>query len=342
MTDIEEYLNRVCRDLSAPAALRKHLREELRNHIEEAIAEYQASGVPPEEAARRAIEGFGDSATVRDELEGVYGKRLVSLLIDRAMVWKARTMTTEWKWSFAGQFALLLIAGLQVLLISAIAVLVLPIVVERYVDMRVTAPGYLTRMIDVLRFLAQSWYVWAVLVLVAMVVFERRAPKGGKSVMRLGAGAWAVFALTLAACAVIASTTLPLAQAARGSSGEHIESTILAAAEKASALHARLPREQAAPDRARLSKTVIELHAELRFLCRCAPAAPFLTGLDRRDDIDEVRRLLVRAETLAGDIAESALSAEPGIVREQLADLDATFTKLTETVAGWPSADAPE
>jgi len=248
MKDVEEYLNRVCRDLSAPASLRRHLREELRTHIEEAIARHQTSGAPPEEAARMAVEEFGDPGMVRDELQGVHGQRLVSLLIDRAMEWKVRTMTSEWKWAFVGHFALLLVIAVQLLLISAIAVMIMPIVVEHYSSLQLDAPRYLTGMIDALRFFERTWYVWASLLLLGVVMFEWRGPKTGKSVIRLGIGASTALALTVAAVLVTAGVIVPLVQVSRELRQAAPESAILQAVDEGNALHTQLTRKVAGGD----------------------------------------------------------------------------------------------
>lgn len=340
MKDVEKYLDRVCRDLNAPASLRGHLREELRTHIEEAIARHQANGVPPEEAARMAVEGFGDPAVVRDELQGVYGRRLVSLLIDRAMEWKVRTMTSEWKWSFAGQFALSLVVAIQLILISGIAVLIVPLAVEHYHSLRIDAPRYLTGMVEVLRFFHLTWYIWLALVLFGAAIFEWRGPKNAKSVARLGVGASAALVLTVAAFTVTAVVTVPLARASRELRLAKPEPPIFLAVELTDALYTQLARGVEAGDWGSVRAVAPPLCDELRFLSTTGPAAPILAGMGNRDDVDEIRLLLTDAARLSEEIAESVRDGEQSLTAEHLSAFELTYGRLTAVVAGWPQVDS--
>jgi hypothetical protein len=341
MKDVEEYLDRVCRDLSAPPSLRRHLREELRTHIEEATARHQASGVAPEEAARMAVEEFGDPEMVRDELQGVYGRRLVSLLIDRAMEWKVRTMTSEWKWGFVGQFAVLLVIAIQLILISATAVLIIPQAVEQYDSLRIDAPRYLIGIIKVLRFFGLTWYIWALLVLFGAVIFEWRGPKSGKSLVRIGVGAWAALALTVAAFVVTGGVMISLARASREARPAKPETAIFHAVEQANALYARLTQKAGGEDRRNVRELASALHDELRFLSDTGSAAPILVGMKKRDHIDEIRQLLARAAELSDDIADSTRAGEQNLTTKYLSELELTYGRLTASVAGGPPSSSP-
>jgi len=332
--DVEEYLNSVCRNLSAAASLRRHLREELRTHIEEAIAAHQEDGASSEEAVRMAIEEFGDPAMVRDELHGVYGRRLMSLLIDRAMEWKVRTMTSEWKWGFLGQSALMLVMAVQLILILAITVLIMPLAQEHYSFLRVDVPRHLAGMIDVLRFFYQTWYIWVLLILVGAVVFEWRGPKSGKSIIRLGVSATAALVLTVAASAVTAGVMIPLARAPAELRLMKPEPAIFHAVEQAGTLYTHLTREVAAGDWTGVRETARSLRDELRFLSREGAGAPILVGMNRRDDIDDVRQLLESAAELSDDVADSIRNGDQSLTPRHLSDLERTYGRLTALLEG--------
>ena len=107
MSEIESYLDHVCRGVAGSRSLRQHIREELREHLTEAVERHAAGGLPENEAARRAIEEFGQAEMVSEGLQDIYGRRLVALLVEKAMEWKERTMKSDWKWSFVGNLALL-------------------------------------------------------------------------------------------------------------------------------------------------------------------------------------------------------------------------------------------
>lgn len=270
---------------------------------------------------------------VRDELQGVYGRRLVSLLIDRAMEWKVRTMTSEWKWSFAGQFALLLVIVIQLILISATAVMIIPQAVEQYDSLRIEAPRYLIGMIKVLRFFELTWYIWVLLVLFGAVIFEWRGPKSGKSVVRLGMGAWAALALTVAAFVVTGGVMISLARASREARSARSETTVSEAFERAKAIDARLTRAVEGEDQGHVREVASALHDELRFLSETGSAAPILAGMDNRDDINEIRELLTCAAELSDDIEEGIRDGEQRLTAKHLSDLEHIFGRLAAVVA---------
>lgn len=59
MDKLEQYLDRVCHGIGGPRSLRLHLRQELREHLRDAIDQFVASGMSPDEALSKALEDFG-------------------------------------------------------------------------------------------------------------------------------------------------------------------------------------------------------------------------------------------------------------------------------------------
>src|SRR5207302_3385040 len=115
---LEHYLDQVCRGIGGPRALRQHVRQELREHLRDAAAEYKAAGLSEEAALDRALEDFGGPEEVRLGLEATHGHRLLPVVIDKAMQWKEMTMRAKWLWS---TWAYLAAAGLVLLELFFIA-----------------------------------------------------------------------------------------------------------------------------------------------------------------------------------------------------------------------------
>jgi hypothetical protein len=112
MDKLEQYLDQVCRSIGGPKALRQHVRQELREHLLDAVAEYKTAGLTEEQALARALEDFGGPEEMRSELEATHGRRLLPVVIDKAMQWKEKTMRAKWLWA---SWAYLAVVGVIVL-----------------------------------------------------------------------------------------------------------------------------------------------------------------------------------------------------------------------------------
>src|SRR5438270_8195280 len=95
----EQYIDQVCRSIGGPRALRQHVRQELREHLLDAVAQHKAAGLPEQAALDRALEEFGQPDDLRSELEETHGQRMMAVVIDRAMQWKEMTMRAKWLWA---------------------------------------------------------------------------------------------------------------------------------------------------------------------------------------------------------------------------------------------------
>ena len=73
MDKLESYLDQVCRGIGGPRSMRQHVRQELREHLLDAAAEYKAAGLAEEAALQRALADFGGPDEVRSELESTQG-----------------------------------------------------------------------------------------------------------------------------------------------------------------------------------------------------------------------------------------------------------------------------
>src|SRR5262249_56980891 len=126
MDKLEHYLDQVCRSIGGPRSLRQHVRQELREHLLDAVAGHKAAGLPEEQALDRALEDFGGPEQVRSELEATHGHRLMPVVIDKAMQWKERTMKAKWLWTTWVYVAVIGVVVLQVLFLAFSAVYLVP------------------------------------------------------------------------------------------------------------------------------------------------------------------------------------------------------------------------
>src|SRR5688572_28432611 len=95
---LERYLDQVCRGIAGPRELRQHVRQELRGHLMDAVAEHRTAGLDEATAVERALADFGGPEEVRAELEATHGHRLLGVIIDKAMQWKETTMKGKYLW----------------------------------------------------------------------------------------------------------------------------------------------------------------------------------------------------------------------------------------------------
>ena len=115
MDKLERFLDRVCRSMGGPKALRQHVRQELREHLLDAAAEHRTAGLTDEAALDRALEDFGGPDELRSDLEATHGHRLLPVVLDKAMQWKERTMRARWLWETWAYLALAIVILLDLM-----------------------------------------------------------------------------------------------------------------------------------------------------------------------------------------------------------------------------------
>lgn len=125
MNKLEQYLDQVCRGIGGPVEMRQHVRQELREHLLDAIAQHKAAGMSEEDALNKALEEFGKPEEVRTELEATHGQRM-TWIIDKAMQWKEKTMKAKWLWVSWAYLGLILVIALDVAFISFTVIFLVP------------------------------------------------------------------------------------------------------------------------------------------------------------------------------------------------------------------------
>jgi hypothetical protein len=213
MNDVERFLDQACCGVGGSHELRQHLRKELHEHLTAEIEGSIEAGMDRQEAVQRAIEEFGDPVVVRDGLQNVHGRRLLTLLIEKSMIWKARTMKTGWKWSFVAHVALILVIAFEVFLITAPMMYFLPSIESLHRNLGIPMFAYLEFLADLLaRFLYQyGWIPGVIASLAGWIIFERKCHSENKSTMRLAGLSLVSFIMFLVMAAVCVPITIDLA-----------------------------------------------------------------------------------------------------------------------------------
>lgn len=193
MDKLEHYLDQVCRRIGGTRALRQHIRQELEEHLKDAVAGHRAAGIGEEEALARALADFGGPDEVRSELELTHGHRLLAVAIDKALEWKERIMKAKWLWLSGAHLALMGVIALGLLGITFAQVFLVPkffkLSMDGYFDPGLSHSdvSWLYSVFDIVRWLSKN-LVWLVL-LSALVwgLFEWRVHSENKTFMRLAA-----------------------------------------------------------------------------------------------------------------------------------------------------------
>lgn len=126
MDKLEQYLDQVCRRVGGPRSLRNHVRQELREHLLDAVAEHRARGLSEADALAKALEDFGGAEEVRSGLEATHGQRLMAMVVDRAIEWKETTMKAKWLWVTWANLAVLGVIALEILSITFAMIYIVP------------------------------------------------------------------------------------------------------------------------------------------------------------------------------------------------------------------------
>jgi hypothetical protein len=206
MDKLEQYLDQVCRSIGGPAQMRAHVRQELREHLLDAVAGHRATGMTEADALARALEEFGKVDEVRSELEATYGqRRMLAMVIDKALDWKEKTMRAKWLWMTWVYATLILVVALGALWILFANVSLVPrfkllmrvgIIDPSIVDE--PTPAWLVSFVDQVSHVGGHYTTWILLaIVVAVGLFEWRVKSENKSWIRLAALGTAAVLLTV-------------------------------------------------------------------------------------------------------------------------------------------------
>jgi len=292
MNEIEKYLDDVCRTLGGSHDLRQHVREELREHLEEAVEAHVAKGLPRDDAVRKAVEEFGRPEDVGRDLESVYGRRMMSLAIDKAMDWKARNLKTGWKWSFLTSLTILVIIVAQAALVLCLALFIFPLVEEMYATLARALPWYFSVTMRIKFFIQWRgwWLPWAVLGLfiAAWLLFEWRSRSESKPFIRLGVGALLALLTTVVTWWAAFVAVVPMAAAIPEIGWQDLRPATAAAIKNAHAAYAEVQKSVAAKDYDSARDALQSLSGSVDWFARPSAVAT-LFAMNRFQDFEKVQ-----------------------------------------------------
>lgn len=217
MDKIDNYIERVCRSIGGPKSLCQHVRQELREHLQDAVAQHKAAGLSEEAAVDKVLEEFGNPEEVRSELEATHGHRVMAVVIDRAMEWKEMTMRPKWLLTTWAYLAVVGVVTLELFAITFTNAFLLPKM------QRIRSDGFLifddntwpaiSRMfsfLDGLQWVCERLAWWLLLgAAILWGLFEWRVRSENKPFMRLAALGTAALGLLVVVLFTASSLEMP-------------------------------------------------------------------------------------------------------------------------------------
>jgi hypothetical protein len=194
MDKLEQYLDQVCRSIGGPRSMRRHVRQELREHLLDAAAGHRAAGLSEDEALARALEEFGKPEEMRTEMEEAHGHRVMAVIIDKALDWKEKTMRAKWLWTTWATVATVVVIALAVLFVTCIELFITPkfnkLMQDGLIDeanIHENGVSWMLSWLNGFHRVAEYATLWALLALAAWALFEWRVRSENKTFMRLSA-----------------------------------------------------------------------------------------------------------------------------------------------------------
>jgi hypothetical protein len=345
MDKLEQYLDQVCRSIGGPRALRHHVRQELREHLLDAVAQHKAAGMTEEKALDRALEDFGGPEQVRSELEATHGQRLLPVVIEKAMQWKEKTMKAKWLWASWAYLALVVVIALEVLFITFANIFIVPkfqrLMLDGIIDPAILdqqGMGWIPAFLEDVRTVGGRYTIWWILVpAVTWLLFEWRVRSDNKAFMRLSALGTAAVGLMVVVFLMSASLVVAFCLGAPAT-GRLVQPFALDQIAKidtsVGALEQALPKK----DWDAMQEPADRASEAMDNLVKAAPAAPALArGLqpmaysELQTTVDDLRAHMKSA-------SESLREARQAVHDKDAGRLDAALKKFHEEYAPVQSA----
>jgi hypothetical protein len=319
MDKLERYLDQVCRGIGGPRSLRQHIRQELREHLLDAVADHVRAGMSNEESLARALEEFGGPDQVRSELADMHGQRLLAVVVDKTLEWKERTMKARWLWGAWALIALVGLVAMEALYILFGVVYLVPKFEKLAVDGVFDDPigsgaqsfmswahSFLEGLSAVMRH--TTWCLLGVVVIWGL--FEWRIRSENKPFMRLSALGTAAAGLMVVVVLMSAALLLPFMIVVPGLNTRLPDPIVR---DQLARFNDSLPALQ----QALAKKDWQAMHSEARKaaeamyqLSRLGAAAPTILSLDEQAKVDQLRTQLKAARDALSESNEAIMSKD--------------------------------
>jgi hypothetical protein len=337
MDKIDLYLDQVCRGIAGPRSLRQHIRQELREHLLDAVAVHRAAGLSEEQAIARALDDFGGPEEVRGEMETLHGHRLLTTVVDKSLEWKEKTMKARWLWTTLAHLTLATLIILDSFFIAWIMIFLVPSYikvhedglleaantdVQAYVD---RADAMLMTFVRAANNLSSYWPLWTLLLIVVWGLFEWRVHNENKSLMRLSALGLAALVLTISAGLTGASLLVPYVVALPTLYAQSPEPIVRDDTAAIAAALERLEKSVAARDWTEGELDLSEAWSAINDLANRGAAAPALLSRAEQPKIDQLRVALQSASQSMNDIQTAIRAKDPERVSATLKTFRDTY-----------------
>ncbi len=342
MKKLEQYLDQVCRSIGGARALRQHVRQELREHLLDSMAQHKAAGLPEEAALERALAEFGRPEEVRSDLEATHGQRLMAVVIEKAMQWQERTMKAKWLWTTWAYLAVGLLVVLQVLFITFINVFIVPrfqVLMSRgFVDPAILEQQHwswtVRFLLSVHELAGHHTTLMLLLTLAVIGLFEWRVRSENKGFIRVAALGTAAVTLMIVVALMTSSMLIafelgapPVARMARPWAVEQVSSV----SRSFSAIEQALAKK----DWSEIEKQAERAANSLALLSQ-GPAVASLTRRDETPTFEDLRAQLNRTREELRAVQQASTAKDTGRLETALLRLNETWSPLRAAAARPP------
>ena len=238
--------------------------------------------------------------------------------------------------------ALAMLIALEVILVLSLAVFILPRVIGEYHILELPLPPYSISVVNIVRMFFESWFIWTALIVIAWAIFEWRYRSENKSTIRLALGSLVSLLMVVLVWAASIAVVIPLFRLPWLIRSQPAESAVFRQVEEVDTALDQLVKAVDAKDWPGARESARRLRHEFQYLTHLGAAAPILAGMDRRGDIDEIRRLVREIEELSDDVADSIrdttrIGEDPElVVPHHFSRLKESYEQLKAKVPGWP------
>jgi hypothetical protein len=343
MDKLEHYLEQVCRGIGGPRSLRQHIRDELREHLNDAVEEHVARGMSRDEAINRALEDFGGADQLRSELEATHGHRLMTVMIDKALDWKERTMKAKWLWSTWAHVALVAVILVELFCLTATTVLVLPkyeMIMRDFWSTPDAGPEWNTftartsSILNSIRSLCDNAFPILIALAVLWILFEWRVRSENKSFIRLSALGSIAALLAVLSVMMFASMILPTVMAVPTMRQELPERLVSYNTQRLSTAVTSLDTAAAQQNWEAMSGPIMAARSAINDLAHQGAAAPSIVAAAQREQVELLRTNLHSA-------AEAIHEAELALVDRDATRLSAAMQRFHNAYAPVRATTAP-
>jgi hypothetical protein len=333
MDKLEHYLDQVCWGIGGPRSLRQHIREELREHLQDAAAAHRTAGATEEEALARALEDFGGPEQVRSELEAAHGHRVIAVIVDKALQWKEITMRAKWVWMTWAHLALVGVIALEVLAVLSAMVFVVPkcteILAEEWPDTAGPAMdeivSWFHSVVGSVALAYSEWVWWVIPLAVLWVLFEWRCRSEHKAFIRLSALATAALGLMAVVILTAAAVALPLTIVAPTIRVRPPEPIVREQVANIDAALKVLDQALAARDWDAMALAANKACDGMQRLTHLGAAAATLRSLNQQSEVDELRGQLKAANESLSDAQRAIWNKDEGRLKAALQRVHAEY-----------------